>query len=175
MTTFWKPGDLISEVIAADTEPLEILLHLPLVAEDKVFEQQVLLLTAQIEAGSLVMEGKKKLMVGVPKKCGTTDFFVDLKLDSKNKSQVEKAQGYSIDIFNATIAYLQNVSVEYVACANEDGSCVENYDAILDHLSETKYDVVVGDVTILAKRSNYVDFTGEDSLLIEHIARRCRY
>ncbi|KAI9118714.1 hypothetical protein K1719_010159 [Acacia pycnantha] len=27
-------------VIAADTEPLEILLHLPLVAEDKVFEQQ---------------------------------------------------------------------------------------------------------------------------------------
>ncbi|KAK4257641.1 hypothetical protein QN277_007204 [Acacia crassicarpa] len=124
----------------------------------------VLLLTAQIEAGddeagSLVMEGKKKLMVGAPKKCGTIDFFVDLKLDSKNKSQVEKAQGYSIDVFNATRAYLQDVSVEYVAFANEDGSCVENCDAILDHLSETKYDVVVGDVTIMAKRSNCVDFT----------------
>ncbi|KAI9117304.1 hypothetical protein K1719_011470 [Acacia pycnantha] len=122
----------------------------------------VLLLIAQIGAGddggSLIMEGKK-LIIGVPKKCGSTDFFVDLKLDSTNKSKVEKAQGYSIDVFNAAVAFVQNMSVEYVAFANEDGSCVDDYDALLDQISKRKYDAVVGDVTIVANRSDYVDFT----------------
>ncbi|KAK4257638.1 hypothetical protein QN277_007201 [Acacia crassicarpa] len=102
----------------------------------------VLLLIAQIGAGddggSLIMEGNKKLIVGVPKKCGSTDSFVDLKLDSTNKSKVEQARGYSIDVFNATVAFLQNISVQYVAFANEDGSCVEDYDALLDQISKRK-------------------------------------
>ena len=92
------------------------------------------------------MEGKEKLIVGVPKKCGTTDYFVDLKLDSRNMSRVEKARGFSIEVFNASImGYLQNISVEYVAFANEDGSCVEDYDALLDQISKGK----VRDFTIL--------------------------
>ncbi|XP_028773693.1 glutamate receptor 2.7-like isoform X1 [Neltuma alba] len=122
----------------------------------------VLLLIAQTgagdEAGSLILEGKKQLIVGVPKKCGLID-FVDLKLDSRNKNLVEKAQGYSIEVFNATIALLQNISVKYMAFANEDGSCVEDYNALLDQISKGKYGAVVGDVTIVANRSNYVDFT----------------
>lgn len=103
----------------------------------------VLLLIAQIvasdeeDASSLVLEGKKNLTVGVPKKCGLTD-FVDLKLNSRNKSRVVMAQGYSIEVFNATIAYLKNIAVEYVAFANEDGSCADDYDALLDQISKGK-------------------------------------
>ncbi|KAK4257632.1 hypothetical protein QN277_007195 [Acacia crassicarpa] len=123
----------------------------------------VLLLITQIGAGddggSLIMEGNNKLIVGLPKKCGSTDFFLDLKLDSTNKSKVEKAQGYSIDVFNATVAFLQNISVESVAFANEDGSCVDDYDALLDQIAKRKYDAVVGDLTTVVNRSYYVDFT----------------
>ncbi|XP_054797556.1 glutamate receptor 2.7-like [Prosopis cineraria] len=117
-------------------------------------------LIAQIEAGEDAgsLLGSKKLMVGVPKKFGLTD-FVDLELDSRNKSQVKKAQGYSIEVFKATVAYLHNISVEYIASANEDGSCVEDYNALLDQIPKGKYDAVVGNVTIMANRSNFVDFT----------------
>ncbi|KAL6345494.1 hypothetical protein AAG906_017215 [Vitis piasezkii] len=39
------------------------------------------------------------------------------------------------------------------------GYCIDVFDAVMGSLPYAKYDAVVGDITIVANRSNYVDFT----------------
>ncbi|KAI9117316.1 hypothetical protein K1719_011482 [Acacia pycnantha] len=125
----------------------------------------VALLTSEIgagndEAGPLL--GGKKLIIGLPKKSGFTQ-FVDLQLNPSNKTQVVKATGYSIDIFEAAIAFLEsshyNISFEFRAFVDEDGISAGNFDALVYQVYKGQYDAVVGDVSIVANRSNYVDFT----------------
>ncbi|XP_028773665.1 glutamate receptor 2.9-like [Neltuma alba] len=113
-------------------------------------------------AGSLL--GGKKLIIGVPKKPATGFVqFVDLELNSSNKNQVVKATGFSIDAFEAVIAYRKslhdNISFEFRAFVDEHGNSAGNYDALVYQIFEGKYDAVVGDVAIVANRSKYVDFT----------------
>ncbi|XP_028773668.1 glutamate receptor 2.9-like [Neltuma alba] len=129
----------------------------------------VVLLTAQVRAGdddkaagSLL--GGKKLIIGVPKKPASGFVqFVDLQLNSSNKNQVVKATGFSIDVFEAVIAYLKslhyNISFEFRAFVGAHGNSAGNYDALVYQIFEGKYDAVVGDVAIVANRSKYVDFT----------------
>ncbi|XP_028773669.1 glutamate receptor 2.9-like [Neltuma alba] len=125
----------------------------------------VVLLIAEIvagdgEAGSLL--GGKKLIIGLPKKTGFTQ-FVDVQLNSSNNNQIVKITGYSIDVFHAAITYLKslhyNISFEFRAFVDEDGNSAGDYNALVYQIFEGKYDAVVGDVSILAHRSNYVDFT----------------
>ncbi|XP_054820200.1 glutamate receptor 2.7-like isoform X2 [Prosopis cineraria] len=122
------------------------------------------LLTAQIGAsdgaGSLL--GGKKLIVGVPKKVSFIQ-FVDVQLNPLNKSQLVNVTGYSIDIFLAAVAYLQrsnyNISFEFSAFVDKNGNTIGGYDALIRQVNEGKYDAAVADLTIVANRSNYVDFT----------------
>ncbi|XP_054820762.1 glutamate receptor 2.7-like [Prosopis cineraria] len=111
-------------------------------------------------AGSLL--GGKKLIIGLPKKTGFTQ-FVDVQLNTTNVNQIVKVSGYSIDVFHAAITYLEslryNISFEFRAFVDEDGNSAGNYDELVYQVFEGKYDAVVGDVSILAYRSNYVDFT----------------
>ncbi|KAK4257634.1 hypothetical protein QN277_007197 [Acacia crassicarpa] len=121
----------------------------------------VLLLIAQFGAGDDGALGGKKFIIGLPKTSGFTQ-FVDLQLNSSNKSQVLKATGYSIEVFESAISYLkslgQNISYEYRAFVDEDGNSAGDYNELIYQIYEGKYDAVVGDVAIVANRSNYADF-----------------
>ncbi|KAI9117305.1 hypothetical protein K1719_011471 [Acacia pycnantha] len=113
-------------------------------------------------AGSLM--GGKKLIIGLPYESGYTQFVNIEQLNfTSNNHQVVQVRGYSIDVFDATKAYLErshhDISFEYRAFVDEHGNSGGNYDALVYQIFEGKYDAVVGDVTILENRSNYADFT----------------
>ncbi|KAK4257648.1 hypothetical protein QN277_007211 [Acacia crassicarpa] len=126
----------------------------------------VVLLTAQIrgsddEAGSSLLGGKK-LIIGVPKKV-TFIQFVDTQLNPLNNTQLVKVTGYCIDVFLAAIAYLQrsnyNISFEFRASVDNNGNTIWGYDGLIYQVHQGKYDAAVADLTIVANRSNFVDFT----------------
>ncbi|KAJ4958128.1 hypothetical protein NE237_025239 [Protea cynaroides] len=107
----------------------------------------------------------KKLKVGVPVKDGFTD-FVNSQWDSTSNSY--RVTGYCIDVFDAVMDTLPySVPYEYIPFAKADHTSAGTYDDMIYqvHLQgylfhdEQKYDVVVGDTTIIANRSLYVDFT----------------
>ncbi|CAJ2649697.1 unnamed protein product [Trifolium pratense] len=101
--------------------------------------------------------GVIKLRVGVPKKEGFTQ-FVNVVWDShENKYNVS---GYCMDVFNAVVSNLTfkvSLQIEPYDIDDSKGS-TRTYDSLL-HQIPVKYDVVVGDITILAHRAQFVDFT----------------
>ncbi|KAI4353691.1 hypothetical protein L6164_002622 [Bauhinia variegata] len=106
--------------------------------------------------------GGKTLKIGIPIK---TDFneFVDVKLNRTNQAIQNQVTGYSIEVFFAAVSYLEghlglNVSYEFEAFVNKEGKIAGTYEDLLHQIPE-KYDTVVGDVTIVANRTTYVDFT----------------
>ncbi|KAI4353711.1 hypothetical protein L6164_002642 [Bauhinia variegata] len=110
-----------------------------------------------------ILLGGKTLKIGIPIK---TDFkeFVDVKLNSTNQAKQNQVSWYSIDVFFAAVSYLEGqysglkFSYEFEAFVNKEGMFNGTYEELLQRISE-KYDAVVGDVTIVANRSTYVDFT----------------
>ncbi|CDP17735.1 unnamed protein product [Coffea canephora] len=68
--------------------------------------------------------------------------------------------GFSIDIFDAVMATLPYyVPYDYVPFENADGKSAGSYDDMIYQVYLGNFDAVVGDVTIIANRSNFVDFT----------------
>ncbi|XP_061357011.1 glutamate receptor 2.8-like [Gastrolobium bilobum] len=118
-----------------------------------------LLLQLQIQRGSgsnATSKGVIKLRVGVPKKDGFTQ-FVKVVWDSHEKKY--NVSGYCMDVFNAVVNLLPfKVSLEIEPFVNESRETAGSYDTLVQQVP-TKYDVVVGDVTIVANRSKSVDFT----------------
>nr|ABW81168.1 GTR2 [Capsella rubella] len=105
----------------------------------------------------------KKLKVGVPVRRGFLK-FVDVDT-TRNKVT---ATGYSIDVFEAALKKLPyQVIYEYVPFDYPDQSydnmVHEVYNRVsslfLPYFHANKYDAFVGDVSIIANRSLYVDFT----------------
>ncbi|KAL9177138.1 hypothetical protein ABFS82_01G039400 [Erythranthe guttata] len=106
--------------------------------------------------GWVVPTRGKKLKVGVPVKDGFTD-FVRVTWNSDNSTTVE---GYCIDVFDAVMAALPyGVPYEYIPFATTDHKMAGDYNALTQQVYLGNYDAVAGDVTILANRSQYVDFT----------------
>ncbi|BFG14671.1 hypothetical protein CerSpe_009450 [Prunus speciosa] len=86
----------------------------------------------------------KKLRIGVPMKEGFNEF---LKVEKNNIS------GFAADVFFAALAKLPfPLPHDFLPF---DGT----YDDLLGRIKAGKYDAVVGDTTIVANRSLYVDFT----------------
>ncbi|KAJ8634672.1 hypothetical protein MRB53_008939 [Persea americana] len=99
----------------------------------------------------------KKLKIGVPKKYGFTE-FVNVRHDPQTKKPI--VTGYSIDVFKATIKQLPYaVDYEFVPFEYGDGKQPRDYNELIDQVYFESFDAVVGDVTIVANRSRYVDFT----------------
>ncbi|XP_062098386.1 glutamate receptor 2.7-like [Humulus lupulus] len=97
----------------------------------------------------------KKLRIGVPVKHGFRE-FVNVTFPFSNDS----VTGYSIDVFKAVLEALPySVSYEYVPFANADGSRAGTYNDFVYQVFDGKLDAAVGDITIRANRSLYVDFT----------------
>ncbi|KAK4429807.1 Glutamate receptor 2.8 [Sesamum alatum] len=100
----------------------------------------------------------KKLKVGVPAKAGFTQF---VKVERDPQTDAPIISGYYIDLFDSVMANLHHGAVryEYVPFETNDDSSAMSYDALLYEVFNGTYDAAVGDITITANRSQYVDFT----------------
>ncbi|GLT58278.1 hypothetical protein SLA2020_311830, partial [Shorea laevis] len=100
----------------------------------------------------------KRLKIGVPVKNGFTE-FVNVTPGTVPNSTVTPS-GYCIDVFNAVMeAMPYKVSYDFYAFEKPDGEMAGDYNNLIDQVFYGNYDVVVGDVSIEANRSSYVDFT----------------
>ncbi|KAL2236873.1 glutamate receptor 2.3-like [Sesamum indicum] len=106
--------------------------------------------------GWVIPTNEKKLRVGVPVKDGFNEF---LRITG-NSDNTTKVEGYCIDVFDAVITSLKYaVPYEYIPFANPDHEGAGNYNDLVYQVYLGNFDAVVGDVTIRANRSQYVDFT----------------
>ncbi|XP_031483731.1 glutamate receptor 2.7-like [Nymphaea colorata] len=95
----------------------------------------------------------KTLKIGVPVLQDYKEF-----VDVQNNGTV--VTGFCIDVFKAVVASL-NYNVTYVLSPFSDssGKMLGTYDELVHQVYLKKYDAVMGDTTIIANRSKYVDFT----------------
>ncbi|CAL5439823.1 unnamed protein product [Camellia sinensis] len=114
--------------------------------------------TTHAPKGWVVPTNGKVLRVGVPVKNGYSDFVMVTKDAITNTTKVT---GYCIDVFDATTAALPYaVRYEYIPFERAPGGKAGSYyDNMVYQVFLGKFDAVVGDVTIRADRSKYVDFS----------------
>ncbi|CAA2954770.1 glutamate receptor -like [Olea europaea subsp. europaea] len=99
----------------------------------------------------------KKLRIGVPVKDGYTEF---LQVSWNSASNSAEVKGYCIDVFDAVMAKLPyGIPYEYIPFATPDHKSAGSYNDLVYQVYLGNYDAAVGDVTIIANRSQYVDFT----------------
>ncbi|XP_039146868.1 glutamate receptor 2.7-like [Dioscorea cayenensis subsp. rotundata] len=97
----------------------------------------------------------RNLSVGIPVKPGFRE-FVNV---TANDSSI-RPTGYCIEVFDkvmAALPYKVNYTYEYFV--NETGEMSGSYDDLIYQVYLKRYDAVVGDITVIANRSQYVDFT----------------
>ncbi|GMH09239.1 hypothetical protein Nepgr_011080 [Nepenthes gracilis] len=113
---------------------------------------------SSVPQGWVIPISEKKLRILVPVKPSFKEFVNVTQDPTTNNVEVT---GYCIDIFEKAMAGLPYyVSWTYVPFTNDDNlSSSSNYDDMVHQVYLQKYDAVVGDVTIRANRSKYVDFT----------------
>ncbi|XP_056166355.1 glutamate receptor 2.1-like [Syzygium oleosum] len=99
----------------------------------------------------------QKLRIGVPKKDSFMEFF---KIEWDPHTGVPSYSGFVHDMFLAVLDELPfAIPHQYVPYVNESRQSAGNYDDMLYQIKLQKVDAVVGDTTIVANRSYYVDFT----------------
>ncbi|KAL6213750.1 hypothetical protein ACLB2K_013194 [Fragaria x ananassa] len=99
----------------------------------------------------------KRLRIGVPVNFGVLEFVRVAKDPTSNTTEVT---GFSIDVFKAAIEVLPYpLPYEFIPYEKPNGSVAATYNDLCYQVYLGKFDAVVGDVTIRAKRSLYVDFT----------------
>ncbi|MCL7051139.1 hypothetical protein MKW94_024526 [Papaver nudicaule] len=113
----------------------------------------------EIPKGWEIPTNEKKLRIGVPEKDGFNEFVRTTK-NSSSDSRYD-VTGYCIDVFNAAIKKLPyDVPHEFIPFnKSKSGRAGSYYDELVYQVQAQGFDVVVGDVTITANRSKYVDFT----------------
>nr|XP_004292790.2 PREDICTED: glutamate receptor 2.8-like [Fragaria vesca subsp. vesca] len=113
--------------------------------------------TTSIPHGWQIPMSGMKLKVLVPVKSGFKE-FVNVTYDrGTNTSNVT---GYCIEVFEAVIKSLSYpVPYEFYPFAKSNGESAGGYNDLIDQVFLGNYDAAVGDITIRANRSLYVDFT----------------
>ncbi|CAH8360719.1 unnamed protein product [Eruca vesicaria subsp. sativa] len=112
--------------------------------------------TTTVPRGWEIPTNGKKLKIGVP--VDTFPQFVKVKKDPITHETI--VTGFCIDFFEAVIqAMPYDVSHRYIPFGDQDGKPYGNFNDLLHQVYLGVYDAVVGDTTILANRSSYVDFT----------------
>ncbi|KAM7459659.1 hypothetical protein LguiA_036653 [Lonicera macranthoides] len=122
--------------------------------------------TSKDQLGAIVWPGDTTLppsgwvtmKIGVPAKTGFSEF---IKVTRNPDGNTSKVSGYSIAVFDAVIAALPyHVYYNYSPFQNNtDGTPRGTYNDLVHQVYAGEYDAVVGDITIIADRSNIVDFT----------------
>lgn len=98
-----------------------------------------------------LLPANKELKVGVPVKPGFGSFI---------RSEDGIPKGFCIDVFEEVISNLTyKVPKHYVEFGNGEGESNGTYDELVYKVYLKEFDAVVGDITILANRSLYVDYT----------------
>ncbi|GLT85191.1 hypothetical protein SLE2022_033870 [Rubroshorea leprosula] len=121
--------------------------------------------TSRANLGTIIWPGdshsvpkSKRLKIGVPVR---KDFreFVSVPPGSSPNSSVNPT-GYSIDAFEAVMKAMPHaVHYDFYAFVNATGEAAGSYNDLIDQVFYGKYDAAVGDISIIANRSLYVDFT----------------
>ncbi|KAF6142596.1 hypothetical protein GIB67_000885, partial [Kingdonia uniflora] len=100
-----------------------------------------------------------KLRVGVPVKNGF-NFFNLIKVARDPYTKKSKVSGYCVDVFRSVMNALPYVvPYDFFPFEKPDGSSAGSYNDLAYQVYLQKFDAVVGDITITANRSLYVDFT----------------
>ncbi|CAD5172797.1 unnamed protein product [Musa acuminata subsp. malaccensis] len=109
--------------------------------------------STEVPKGWEIPTDGKRLRIAVPVKHGF-DQFVRVETDAMtNRTSVT---GFCIDVFQAVIDSLPYaVTFDYIPVANSSKS----YDNFVYQVFLKNFDAVVGDTTIIANRSQFVDFT----------------
>ncbi|KAL6846183.1 hypothetical protein ACP4OV_023631 [Aristida adscensionis] len=98
-----------------------------------------------------LLPANKTLKIGVPVKPGFSSFI---------RSENGTPKGFCIDVFEEVIRKLPyHIPISFVEFGDGKGQSNGTYDELVYKVYLKEYDAVVGDVTILANRSLYVDFT----------------
>ncbi|PKI33810.1 hypothetical protein CRG98_045794 [Punica granatum] len=98
-----------------------------------------------------------KMKIAVPVKTGFSEFF---KIHWDQRTGVPSYSGFSYDMFVAVVDALPfYIPYEFVPFMNASRQSAGTYDEMLYQIKLQKVDIVVGDITVVANRSNYVDFT----------------
>ncbi|CAK7350471.1 unnamed protein product [Dovyalis caffra] len=99
--------------------------------------------------GCLMPSNAKRMIIGIP---GRTSFEKFVKV-STNTAGKKKYDGFCIELFRKVQGVLEyDLPFDFEPYNG-------NYDDLVDHLYNKTYDAIVGDVTILANRSDKVEFT----------------
>ncbi|KAK3435460.1 hypothetical protein EUGRSUZ_C00159 [Eucalyptus grandis] len=100
----------------------------------------------------------KRLRIGVPIKVGFKE-FVGVELDPVTNATT--VTGFCIDVFKAAIDMLPyEVKFDFIPFTNSNTFMAGSYyDDLIYQVYLQQYDAAVGDITIKANRSLYVDFT----------------
>ncbi|XP_039164448.1 glutamate receptor 2.7-like [Eucalyptus grandis] len=100
----------------------------------------------------------KRLRIGVPIKVGFKE-LVGVELDPVTNATM--VTGFCIDVFKAAIDMLPyEVKFDFIPFTNSNILMAASYyDDLIYQVYRQQYDAAVGDITIIANRSLYVDFT----------------
>ncbi|XVF48222.1 hypothetical protein PTKIN_Ptkin03bG0172600 [Pterospermum kingtungense] len=114
--------------------------------------------TTLVPRGWEIATNGKKLKIGVPVKNGFPE-FVDVEWDPISKKAIS-IKGYCLDVFNAVMDNMPyGVPYEYSPFATSEGEPAGSYNDLTDQVYYGNYDAVVGDISIVANRSLFVEFT----------------
>ncbi|KAE8696158.1 DNA repair protein XRCC3-like protein [Hibiscus syriacus] len=99
----------------------------------------------------------KRLRIAVPVKIGFQELIRVIRDPQTNETTVT---GFCADVFKEAIKSLDyEVNHEFIPSVNVDGGQSIIYDELILGVYQKNFDAVVGDITILASRFPYVDFT----------------
>ncbi|KAJ0112569.1 hypothetical protein Patl1_03164 [Pistacia atlantica] len=121
--------------------------------------------SATIPKGSITKMSIRKLRIAVPRSVGFPEL---VNVDRNLQSNVTSATGFCIDVFKAAIEEAElelelelelEVDYEFIPFMNGTGENIGSYGELIDEVYLQKYDGAVGDITMTANRSLYVDFT----------------
>ncbi|KAL3744051.1 hypothetical protein ACJRO7_013321 [Eucalyptus globulus] len=97
----------------------------------------------------------KRMRIAVPVKPGFKE-LVGVELDPETNTTI--VTGFCIDVFKAAIDLLPyEVKFDFIPIPNSTTG--NHYEDLIYHVYLQQYDAAVGDLTITANRSSYVDFT----------------
>ncbi|KAL4388776.1 hypothetical protein GQ457_09G009150 [Hibiscus cannabinus] len=100
---------------------------------------------------------RKRLRIGVPIKIGFTELISVIYDPQTNETTVT---GFCVEVFKEAIKSLDyEVHYEFIPFADVNRRMAGTYDDLILKVYHKNFDVVVGDITILASRFPFVDFT----------------
>ncbi|RWR75368.1 glutamate receptor 2.7-like protein [Cinnamomum micranthum f. kanehirae] len=113
--------------------------------------------TTTVPKGWEISTSERKLRIGVPLKMRFREFVNVVQDLQTNETTVT---GYCIDVFKGAIERLPYaINYEFIPFVDKYGRQAGTYNDLIDQVYFKNIDAVVGDLTIIANRSQYVDFT----------------